>query len=110
MSTDKELIKELDDLDSDFDADHARQATKRKAFLESPENLEQIKEVQLAMQIASQLYNLRKKAKLTQKELAEKMHTNQATVAKIERGRDLKISTIERFAAALGKDIKISIA
>jgi HTH-type transcriptional regulator / antitoxin HipB len=110
MIADEKLIIEVDSLGNNFDAVHKRQKEKRKAFLEATENSECVKEMQLAMQIASELFNLRKQANMTQKELAERMHTNQATIAKIERGRDLKVSTIERFVSALGKHIDIRIA
>jgi transcriptional regulator with XRE-family HTH domain len=48
----------------------------------------------------------RKKNGLTQSELAEKCHTTQQTIAKIEQGVvDPKLSTLEKIADALGCEV-----
>lgn len=48
------------------------------------------------------LWLLRKLAKMTQAELASKAGVQQSFVAKVERGRDVRISTMRRLYAALG--------
>lgn len=47
---------------------------------------------------------------LTQQELAEKIHTTKSVISRLENhSEDVKISTLERVAHALGKRLKISI-
>ncbi len=50
-----------------------------------------------------ELANKREKAGITQKDVAARMRTSQSAVARIERGEiDAKLSTVERYAAAIG--------
>jgi ribosome-binding protein aMBF1 (putative translation factor) len=45
----------------------------------------------------------RERSGLTQKDVATRMRTSQSAVARIERGEiDAKLSTVERYAAAIG--------
>ncbi len=49
-------------------------------------------------------------AGLTQEELATKLHTKKTAISRIENhAADIKLSTLERVAAALGKHLKINI-
>lgn len=49
----------------------------------------------------------RERAGLTQKDVAARMHTSQSAVARIERGEiDAKLSTVERYAAAIGHRVE----
>ncbi len=59
--------------------------------------------------LASVMIDARAKAGLTQEQLAEKMHTTQAAITRLESGR-LKPSTrtLEHFAAATGLKLRIS--
>ena len=59
--------------------------------------------------LAAAMIKARAKAGLTQKQLARKMRTTQAVVARLESGR-VKPSTrtLERLAAATGTKLKIS--
>jgi ribosome-binding protein aMBF1 (putative translation factor) len=58
---------------------------------------------------AAMLIDARAKAGLTQQQLAERMHTTQAVIARLESGR-VKPSTrtLERIAAATGTRLQIS--
>jgi len=57
------------------------------------------------------LRQAREKAGLTQEELAKKLKTQKTAISRIENhAEDIKLSTLEKVAAALGKHIKISIA
>jgi DNA-binding XRE family transcriptional regulator len=48
----------------------------------------------------------RKRQRITQKILAARMETKQSTLARMEQGqRDPRISTLQRYAASLGKRI-----
>ena len=54
-------------------------------------------------QIAHELIAARARAGLTQAELAERMHTKQSTIARLESGRTLpSMRTLARYAEATG--------
>jgi len=59
--------------------------------------------------LAATLIDARTKAGLTQEQLAARMHTTQAVIARLESGR-VKPSTrtLERFATATGTKLRIS--
>ena len=59
--------------------------------------------------LAAALIEARTRAGLTQQQLAERMHTTQAVIARLESGR-VKPSTrtLERLAAATGMRLRIS--
>lgn len=59
--------------------------------------------------LAATMIKLRAKAGLTQEQLARKMHTTQAVIARLESGR-VKPSTrtLERLASATGTKLRIS--
>ena len=57
-------------------------------------------------QMAQELAARRVKLGLTQTELAARMGTSQSAVARIESGEgDVRLSTLERYAAALGQEL-----
>ncbi len=56
------------------------------------------------------LRQAREAAGLTQEELAQKLKTKKTAISRIEnRAEDIKLSTLEKVALALGKHLKISI-
>jgi ribosome-binding protein aMBF1 (putative translation factor) len=58
--------------------------------------------------LAATLIEARSRAGLTQGELAERMHTTQSAVARIEGGHIPTIRTLEKIAKATGSRLKIS--
>lgn len=53
----------------------------------------------------------REEAGLTQEQLAEKLKTKKSAISRIENhAEDIKISTLEKFARALGKKLKVRVA
>jgi ribosome-binding protein aMBF1 (putative translation factor) len=58
--------------------------------------------------LAAALIEARSRAGLTQGELAERMHTTQSAVARIEGGHIPTIRTLEKIAKATGSRLKIS--
>ncbi len=57
------------------------------------------------------LRQARESAGLTQEELARRLKTKKTAISRIENhAEDIKLSTLERTAAALGKRLQISIA
>jgi DNA-binding XRE family transcriptional regulator len=58
-------------------------------------------------ELAQALISARAKAKMTQAEVAEAMGTGQAAVARIESGKPSTLTTLRRYAAALGREVRI---
>jgi HTH-type transcriptional regulator/antitoxin HipB len=57
------------------------------------------------------LRQAREEAGLTQEELARRLKTKKTAISRIENhAGDIKLSTLERVAGALGKRVQISIA
>ena len=57
-------------------------------------------------ELAVELVSLRQAAGLSQTEVAARMGTSQSAVARLESGHgDLRLSSLERYAAALGRSI-----
>jgi len=53
----------------------------------------------------------REEAGLTQEELAEKLNTKKSAISRIENhAKDIKLSTLENFAQALGKKLRLEVA
>ncbi|MBI5328935.1 MAG: helix-turn-helix transcriptional regulator [Deltaproteobacteria bacterium] len=61
--------------------------------------------------IGVMLRQARESAGLTQDELARRLKTKKTAISRIENhADDIKLSTLERVAAALGKRLQVSIA
>ena len=53
----------------------------------------------------------REEAGLTQEELAVKLDTKKSAISRIENhAEDIKLSTLEKFAHALGKNLRLEVA
>ena len=65
----------------------------------------------LAFRLGVMLKEARQKAKITQKELADKTGTKKSYISRIEKGKsDIQISTYQRLIeTGLGKNLNISI-
>jgi predicted transcriptional regulator len=74
----------------------------------SPERRQRIaaKTAQLKQEMA--LQELRQALDLTQKELAGKLHVNQAAVSKFENQSDIYIGTLRKILAAMGGELRIT--
>jgi HTH-type transcriptional regulator / antitoxin HipB len=61
--------------------------------------------------IGAALKQAREKAGLTQDELARRLKTKKTAISRIENhANDIKLSTLEKFARALGKKLEVNIA
>ena len=61
--------------------------------------------------IGAMLRHARESVGLTQEELALKLNTRKTAISRIENhAEDIKLSTLERFAAALGKQLRLQIS
>lgn len=62
-------------------------------------------------QLVAELASARRELGLSQTVVAARMGTSQSVVARIEAGdADVRLSTVERYAAALGKDLEWRIS
>ena len=56
------------------------------------------------------LKQAREKAGLTQEEVAKKLRTKKSSISRIENhAEDIRLSTLEKFAYAVGKELKIYV-
>jgi len=61
--------------------------------------------------IGVMLKQAREDAGFTQEELAEKLKTKKSAISRIENhAEDIKLSTLEKFANALGKHLRLEVA
>jgi|LNAP01.1.fsa_nt_gb DNA-binding XRE family transcriptional regulator len=61
-------------------------------------------------EIAHALIEARLQAKMSQREVAERMHTTQSVIARLESGRHLpSLQTLYKYAQAVNKTIPLSI-
>ena len=71
--------------------------------LKAPGVREGIKRARARRRLARQIYEARKRAGVSQPELARRIHTSQAAVSRMESGnQNMTIDMIENIAAALG--------
>ena len=81
-----------------------RKEKDRKFARDYDEGYEQFK-------VGVMLKQARVSAGLTQEELARRLKTKKTAISRIENhAEDIKLSTLERVATALGKQLKIKIA
>lgn len=73
----------------------------------SPESQERIKAQTEKLYSEMALQELRQALQLTQQQLAENLKMNQAAVSKVEHQSDMYISTLRKFLAAMGGELRI---
>lgn len=71
--------------------------------LKTPGFKEGLEQARARRRVARQIYQARKRARVSQPELARRLHTSQAAVSRMEAGdQNMTIDTIENIARALG--------
>jgi len=56
------------------------------------------------------LKQARQEAGLTQKQVAEQLHTSKSVISRMENhAKDIRLSTLEKFAKAVGRDIQVAL-
>ena len=80
--------------------------------MESPKFKAIYDEVSAKLSLGEQIAELRHKYKLTQAELARKVHTSRTAIARYESGNynRFNMSTLRKIAKALHKKLKISFS
>lgn len=109
--TDAELDAEVEQIKKMIESGEISEDEKeRNAYFTDPANAAEIEEQQAKMDLVIALYEARKAAGLTQKQLAEKLGTTQANIADLERGRrNITFSTLAKYARACGKRIAVTL-
>lgn len=76
---------------------------------DDPELAAAFEEDLAAADIATQIYNLRKRARLSQRQLAAKVGTTASAICRLEDSdyEGHSLSMLKRIATALGRDVKI---
>ncbi len=77
-------------------------------YKSDPEYAKEYDALEEEFALASAVIKARIDAKLTQEQLAEKMGTSQAQIAKLEGGQMPSMRTLERLATATGTQLKVS--
>lgn len=95
--------------DKDKEAFRSRRAAREARVLGNETNREIYDETRLAYDVARQLRAARVQAHLTQGQVAERVHTSQSNLARIEKGQNLKLSTLYSYAKACGKRVEIQL-
>ena len=63
-----------------------------------------------AFKIGAILKQAREESGLTQAQMAERLHTQKSAISRIENhAEDIRLSTLEKFAAVLGRSLEVSI-
>jgi len=56
------------------------------------------------------LKQAREDAGLTQKQVADQLHTTKSVISRMENhAKDIRLSTLEKFAKAIGRDIRVAL-
>ena len=82
----------------------------REELLADPEVRAEYEAISNEYAIASALIDARSRAQLSQQDVAGRMNTTQSAIARMESGRHApSISSLARYAAAVGQSIRIEI-
>ncbi len=89
-------------------SDLKKYISKRKAI--DSEFSEEFDEGYRSFKIGVLLKQVREASGLTQEEIAEKLHTKKSAISRIENhAEDIRLSTLEKFASALGRKLEVTI-
>jgi transcriptional regulator with XRE-family HTH domain len=80
-----------------------------KKVLSSPGAPERVEQIEEELRLAAGLTSLREQAGLSQRELAALVGVRQPRIAAIERSRNVTLDVLERYVAALGGHIELSV-
>ena len=81
----------------------------KKQLLKNPQFRQAVKDSHLEYEIARAIIKARLKYKLTQKQLAQKLHTQQSVISRVETAQTTtSVSFLQRLAKVFGAELKIS--
>jgi DNA-binding XRE family transcriptional regulator len=85
------------------------EAFKRK-MMKNPKFKKEYDALEEEFSISNELIAARAKAKLTQAQVARRMGTSQSAVARIESGRTPSLTSLRKYARAVGRKIEIRLS
>jgi DNA-binding transcriptional regulator YiaG len=88
----------------DFVAEIVADRTRR-----NPEFPRLLKEAEDRLALARKLAAMREKKRLSQTVVAARMRTSASVVSKLEAGGDVKVSTLQRYCAAIGQRFRVAV-
>ena len=68
-----------------------------------------VAEAEVRRKLARKLAALREKKELSQTVVAARMGTSASVVSKLEAGGDVKVSTLQRYCAAIGEKFSVAV-
>jgi DNA-binding transcriptional regulator YiaG len=68
-----------------------------------------VAEAEVRRKLARKLASLREKKSLSQTVVAARMGTSASVVSKLEAGGDVKVSTLQRYCAAIGEKFSVTV-
>ena len=77
--------------------------------LKDPEFKKEYDALEPEFALARELFSARAKAKLSQAQVAKRMGTSQSAVARIESGRTPSLTSLRRYAKAVGRKVEIRL-
>jgi DNA-binding XRE family transcriptional regulator len=84
--------------------------TLKSQLLSDPEVVKEYESTRVEFEVAQALILARTEAKMTQAEVATKMHTTQSAIARLESGQHFpSLKTIHKYAIAINKHINLSL-
>ncbi|MCK5804789.1 MAG: helix-turn-helix transcriptional regulator [Lentisphaeria bacterium] len=86
-----------------------RRADRENRVLRDEANREVYDETRLACEVAEMLREARLEAHLTQSQVAERVHTSQSNLARVEKGQNVKLTTLYSYAKACGKRVEVRL-
>jgi DNA-binding transcriptional regulator YiaG len=88
----------------DFLAEIVSERTRR-----NPEFPKLVEEAEERRRFARKLAAIREKQSLSQTVVAARMGTSASVVSKLEAGADVKMSTLQRYCAAIGQKFRVAV-
>ena len=86
-----------------------RRTDREKRVLQDEANREIYDKTRLACEVAQMLREARLEAHLTQSQVAERVHTSQSNLARVEKGQNVKLTTLYSYAKACGKRVEVRL-
>jgi DNA-binding transcriptional regulator YiaG len=75
----------------------------------NPEFRQRVAEAELRRKLARKLAAIRESNALSQTVVAARLKTSTSVVSKFEAGGDVRVSTLQRYCAAIGKKLSIAV-
>jgi len=83
---------------------------KNKRIAQNPEFFKDYEKRLDTFKLGVLLKQARQEAGLTQKQVADQLHTSKSVISRMENhAKDIRLSTLEKFAKAVGRNIQVAL-